>query len=78
MENAVNTRENRRAVNSLMLASAARNFAINVRQQSEQEIWLQAYAGDFGANPPPLAAVAMRNPHSLSIAELSVLGACGF
>ena len=42
-------RENRLAVNSLMLASAARNFAISVRQQSEQEIWLLAYAGDFGA-----------------------------
>ena len=42
-------RENRLAVNSLMLASAARNFAISVRQKSEQEIWLLAYAGDFGA-----------------------------
>ena len=42
-------RENRLAVNSLMLASAARNFAITVRQQSEQEIWLLAYQGDFGA-----------------------------
>ena len=42
-------RENRLAVRSLMLASAARNFAITVRQQSEQEIWLLAYQGDFGA-----------------------------
>lgn len=73
MENAgVNTRENRLAVNSLMLASAARNFAISVRQQSEQEIWLQAYAGDFGANPSLLAVVAIRIPHSWSLAELSV------
>ena len=46
---AARKRENRLAVNSLMLASAARNFAISVRQQSEQEIWLLAYAGDFGA-----------------------------
>eukprot|EP01045_Picozoa_sp_COSAG04_P042433 COSAG04_NODE_13402_length_607_cov_1.606299_1_plen_119_part_01 len=41
-------RAHRLAVNSLMLASATRHFAIYIRQQSEQEIWLSAYDGDFG------------------------------
>jgi hypothetical protein len=37
------------AVNALTLASFTRNLAINVRNLSEQEIWLEAFSGDFAA-----------------------------
>lgn len=36
-------------MNALTLASVTRNLAINVRNLSEQEIWLEAYNGDFAA-----------------------------
>ena len=36
-------------MNALTLASVTRNLAINVRNLSEQEIWLEAYGGDFAA-----------------------------
>jgi copper chaperone CopZ len=42
-------RRNRRAVNALMIASTLRMFAVSVRMQSEGEIWLRAYDGDFAA-----------------------------
>jgi predicted MFS family arabinose efflux permease len=36
-------------VSALTLASVTRNLAINVRNLSEQEIWLEAFSGDFAA-----------------------------
>ena len=43
------TDRNRLAVNALLAASVTRNLAISVRNLSEQQIWLDAYSGDFGA-----------------------------
>ena len=42
-------RRRRTTVNALTLASVVRNIAINIRNLSEQEIWNDAYSGDFGA-----------------------------
>ena len=40
---------NQKAVRALTLCAVARNLGIMIRMQTETEIWLRAYAGDFAA-----------------------------